>query len=134
MWINVMAVVLMPTAFYFGSRWGPAGIAWGWILAYPLVALPLYVRTFRKIGMSVRKYFVALRPALDASLAMILGLGMLKWAITPAWPLYVRFAIEVTGGAAVYLIVLSVLHGDRLRSFLSLYRNIRASDSATAFG
>jgi hypothetical protein len=26
------------------------------------------------------------------------------------------------------------LHGDRLRSFLSLYRNIRASDSATAFG
>ena len=134
MWINVMAVVLMPTAFYFGSRWGPAGIAWGWILAYPLVALPLYVRTFRKIGMSVRKYFVALRPALDASLAMILGVGVLKWAVTPAWPLYVRFAIEVTGGAAVYLIVLSVLHGDRLRSFLRLYQNIRASDSATAFG
>ena len=63
---------------------------------------------------------------------MILGVGVLKWAVTPAWPLYVRFAIEVTGGSAVYLIVLSVLHGDRLRSFLRLYQNIRASDSPTA--
>ena len=65
---------------------------------------------------------------------MILGISVLRWAVTPAWPLYVRFAIEVTGGAAVYLIVLSVLHGDRLRSFLRLYRHLRASDSATAFG
>ncbi len=26
MWINVIAAVVMPTAFYFGSRWGAAGI------------------------------------------------------------------------------------------------------------
>ena len=132
MWINVTAAVLMPIAFYLGSRWGPAGIAWGWIVAYPLVALPLYVRTFRKIGMSVQKYLGAIRPALDGSLAMILAVSMLKWTIPPAWPLYVRFAVEVTGGAAAYLIVLSVLHGDRLRSFLSLYRRNRASNSPTA--
>lgn len=131
MWINVLAVVLMPTAFYFGSRWGPVGIAWGWILAYPLIALPLYVRTFRKIGMSVRQYLVALRPAVDASVAMILGVGLLKWAVTPAWPLYMHLAIEVIGGAAVYLIVLFALHGDRWRSFLSLYRRRRASNAPT---
>jgi O-antigen/teichoic acid export membrane protein len=132
MWINVMAVVLMPTAFYFGSRWGSAGIAWGWVIAYPLVPLPLYIRTFRKIGLPARKYLVALRPALDASLAMILGVGVLKWAATPAWPLYARFAIEVTGGAAIYLIVVSVLHRDRLRSFLRLYRSRGASNTPTS--
>lgn len=130
MWINAMAVVLMPTAFYLGSRWGPAGIAWGWILAYPLVALPLYVRAFRKIDMSVRKYLIALRPASDASLAMILSVGALKWAIPPAWPLYARFAVEVTGGATAYLIALSVFHGERLRSFLSLCRRNRGNDQA----
>ena len=133
MWINIMAAVLMPTAFYFGSRWGPAGIAWGWIVAYPLVALPTYIRTFRKIGMSFRKYLTALRPALDASLAMILGIIVLRWAVAPAWPLYLRFAIEVSGGAAVYLMALSVLHGDRFRSFLRLYRHLRSTDGATAF-
>jgi hypothetical protein len=127
-----MAVVLMPTAFYLGSRWGAAGIAWGWVVAYPFVVLPLYVRAFRKIGMSVRKYLGAIRPALDGSLAMILIVGVLKWAITPAWPLYVRFSLEVAAGAAAYLVVLSVLHGDRLRSFLTFYRRNRASSRPTA--
>jgi O-antigen/teichoic acid export membrane protein len=130
MWINITAVALMPTAFYFGSRWGPAGIAWGWILAYPLVALPLYVRTFGKIGMPIRKYIGAIRPALDGSLAMILAVSVLKWAIPPAWPLYARFALEVTAGTAAYLLVLLVFHGDRMRSFLSLYRRYRASSPA----
>jgi O-antigen/teichoic acid export membrane protein len=131
MWINVVAVILMPSAFYFGSRWGPAGIAWGWIFAYPLVALPLYVRTFRRIGMSVPKYLVALRPALDGSLSMVLAVNVLKWTIPAGWPLYIRFAMEVTGGAAAYLIVLAALHGDRLRSFVSLYRHRAASNTPT---
>jgi hypothetical protein len=63
---------------------------------------------------------------------MILVVSVLKWAIPPGWPLYARFAMEVTVGAAVYLTVLSVLHGDRLRSFLSLYRRIRASSTPSA--
>ncbi len=134
MWTNVMAAILMPTAFYFGSRWGPVGIAWGWIVAYPLVAGPLYVKTFRRIGMSARQYLKALRPALDASLAMVVAVGVLKWMITPAWTLYTRFAIEVSGGAAVYLIVLLALHGDRWRSFLRLYRSRRASNGPPPLG
>ena len=133
MWTNVAATVLMPVAFYVGSLWGPSGIAWGWVVGYPFVVLPLYVRTFRKIGMPIRSYLVAIRPALDGSLAMIVAVGVLKWAI-PAWALYVRFGLEVAAGAAAYLIVLSVLHAERLRSFLSLYRHIRASDNATAIG
>jgi O-antigen/teichoic acid export membrane protein len=132
LWNNVMAVVLMPTAFYFGSRWGPTGIAWGWIAAYPLVALPLYVRTFRKIGMPVRQYLGAVRPALDGSLSMVLAVSVLKWAIPAAWPLYGRLAIEVTGGAAAYLIVLVAVHGDRLRSFTTFYRRSRAHISPTS--
>jgi teichuronic acid exporter len=131
MWNSVMAVAIMPIAFYVGSSWGPAGIAWGWIVAYPVVVVPLYARTFRKIGMPVREYFASLRPALDGSLAMIVVVSVMKWALPPGWPLYMRFALEVTGGAAAYLTVLSVLHADRLRSFLSLYRRSRAGSSQT---
>jgi|HubBroStandDraft_1064217.scaffolds.fasta_scaffold09397_3 O-antigen/teichoic acid export membrane protein len=134
MWNNLAAAVVMPTAFYVGSHWGASGIAWGWIVAYPFIALPLYLRTFRRIGMSVRTYVDALRPALNGSLAMIVAVSVLRWAIPPTWPLYVRFGMELTGGGAAYLIVLSVLHADRLRSFVSLYRRIRASNSAIATG
>jgi hypothetical protein len=63
---------------------------------------------------------------------MILVVSVLKWTIPAAWPLYVRLAMEAAGGAAAYLGVLSVLHGDRLRSFLSFYRRNRAGNGPTA--
>jgi O-antigen/teichoic acid export membrane protein len=134
MWNNLAAVVVMPTAFYIGSRWGASGIAWGWIVAYPFIALPLYVRAFRRIGMSTRTYVDALRPALSGSLAIIVAISAIRWAMPPGWPLYVRLAVELAGGGGAYLIALAVLHADRLRSFFSLYRRIRSSSSATATG
>jgi O-antigen/teichoic acid export membrane protein len=130
MWINVMAVPVMLAAFYVGSRWGPSGIAWGWVLVYPLVALPLYLMALRRIGMPVRTYLGAIRPALQGSLAMIVAVSVLKWATPAAWPLYVRFAMEVAGGAVAYLIVLSVLHADRMRAFVRLFRRLRAGGHA----
>jgi O-antigen/teichoic acid export membrane protein len=130
MWNNLAGVVIMPAAFYFGSKWGLSGIAWGWIVGYPFIALPLYLRAFRKIGMSPRAYFAAMRPALNGSLAMIVAIEVLRWTIPLTWPLYVRFGLELIGGGAAYLIVLWVLHADRLRSFLVLYRRIRASNGA----
>jgi teichuronic acid exporter len=134
MWNNLAAVVVMPIAFYVGSRWGPSGIAWGWIVGYPFIALPLYFRAFRRIGMSTRTYLGAIRPALNGSLAMIAAVSALRLSMPPGWPLQVRFGMELAGGGAAYLIVLSLLHADRLRSFVSLYRRIRASSSANAAG
>jgi O-antigen/teichoic acid export membrane protein len=132
MWNNLAGVVIMPTAFYFGSKWGLSGIAWGWIVGYPFIALPLFIRAFRRIGMSPAAYFAAIRPALNGSLAMVVAIELLRWATPLTWPLYVRFGLELSMGAAAYLIVLSVLHADRMRSFLSLYRRMRGSDGVIA--
>jgi O-antigen/teichoic acid export membrane protein len=134
MWDNLAAAVIMPIAFYVGSRWGPPGIAWGWIVGYPFIILPLYFRMFRKIGMSTATYLAAMRPALNGSLAMIALVSVLRWSMPPGWPLPARFAMELAAGGAAYLIVLSVLHADRMRSFLSFYRRIRASNSANGTG
>jgi O-antigen/teichoic acid export membrane protein len=127
MWTHIAAAVFMPLLFYVGSRWGPLGIACGWIVGYPFVVLPLYRQAFRKVGMPFRKYFAAIRPALDASLLMIFAVLALKLVIPIAWPLYLRFAIEVVAGAVAYLMVLLVLHIDRLRSFIDFYRRLRTS-------
>lgn len=129
MWINIAAAVLMPLLFYVGSRWGPSGIACGWIVGYPLIALPLYRKAFRRVGMPFGNYLVAIRPALNASLAMILAVGALKLAIPREWPMYLRFGIEVITGAIAYLIALLALHMDRLRAFLEFYRRLRPSNN-----
>jgi PST family polysaccharide transporter len=130
MWANLAAVVLLPGAFYVGSRWGTAGIAWAWIIAYPFVAVPLYARALRRIAMSVREYLGAVRPALNGSIAMVVAVGALKWALPSAWPLYLRFGLEVLAGALAYVLVMVALHGDRLRAFVSLLRRVRSQKSA----
>jgi O-antigen/teichoic acid export membrane protein len=132
MWTNVVAAILMPLLFYIGSRWGPLGIACGWIVGYPFIVLPLYRKAFQRVGMPFRNYLVAIRPALDASLVMILAVGALKWVIPAGWPLYLRFGIEVVAGASAYFIVLLVVHMDRLRSFVDFYRRLRASENKAA--
>ena len=127
MWTHIAAAVLMPLLFYVGSRWGPSGIACGWIIGYPLIALPLYRKASRRVGMPFRDYLVAIRPALDGSLLMILAVAALKFVIPVEWPPYLRLGVEVVAGAGAYLIVLLVLHIDRLRSFIDFYRRLRAS-------
>jgi PST family polysaccharide transporter len=126
MWDNLAALVLLPSAFYLGSRWGTAGIAWGWVVAYPFVVVPLFARVFQKIDMPVRNYISALRPAFDGVVAMVVVVGVLKWALPSAWPLYVRFSLEVLAGAAVYSLVMKVFHRDRLRAFMRLAQLVRS--------
>jgi teichuronic acid exporter len=134
MWTNIAGAILMPLLFYVGSRWGPFGIACGWIVGYPFIALPLYRKAFQRIGMPFREYFVAIRPALNASLVMIFAVVALKSVIPTGWPLYLRFGLEVAAGAAAYSIVLLVLHTDRLRAFMDFYRRLRVPTGKPATG
>jgi hypothetical protein len=77
-------------------------------------------------------YLGAIRPALNGTLAIIVAVSGLRWTMPAGWPLTVRLSLEVAGGGAVYVLILSVLHADRMRSFLALYRRIRAPNAASA--
>ena len=118
-------LILMPVAFYAGSRWGPAGIAWGWVAAYPAIAACLYRRAFRRIRMPWREYFGLVRPALTGCLAMSAVVEIVKHALAPSSRLPVRFGLEVLAGSAAYLITLTVLHGDRFFVFWNFVRAMR---------
>jgi O-antigen/teichoic acid export membrane protein len=126
MWDNLAGAVLLPSAFYAGSRWGTAGIAWAWIVAYPIIAIPLYARTFRRVGMSAREYLGAVRPALNGSIAMTVAVCVLKWVLPPTWPLYVCLVVEVLTGAATYVLVIVAFHRARLRAFKNVALRLRS--------
>jgi O-antigen/teichoic acid export membrane protein len=134
MWNNVIAAILMPICFYIGSRWGPVGVAYGWIVGYPVVAIPRYRRAFNKIGMSVAEYLGAIRPALGGSVALIAALIAAKLLFPLSWRPVTRLSLEIPLGAAAYLLFLFAVHADRLRSFLNLYRRLRSQDSPVAAG
>jgi PST family polysaccharide transporter len=115
--------LLLPLAFYVGSRWGTAGIAAAWVLLYPPLYLPIGRRLFTKIGLRWREYLQALWPALSATVVMSLVVIAVKATVPVAWPLALRFASEVAAGAVVYLSVIGMAHHHR---YARLARSIRA--------
>jgi PST family polysaccharide transporter len=119
------ALILMPVAFYVGSQWGPAGIAYGWVVAYPVIVVCLYRRTFRKIDMPWRDYVEAIRPALTGSLIMAAVVEVLKLTLPSSLPLSVRLGLEVLAGGAAYVLTLTVFHRDRFSVFWKFVRALR---------
>jgi O-antigen/teichoic acid export membrane protein len=119
------ALILMPTAFYVGSRWGSAGIAYGWVVAYPAIVICLYRRTFQRIKMPWHDYLGAIRPALTGSLIMAATVEVLKRTLASSFPLGVRFGVEVLAGGAAYVITLTVFHRDRFSVFWNFVRELR---------
>jgi len=129
MWLQLWALAILPCAFYVGSHWGITGIAMGWVAAYPFVALPLYWKVFRTIGMRSAEYFRAVRPALDATLVMVLAVLALKRILPSAQPLVLRLILEVATGGAAYAATVLLLHRERARAFLSMAKGLRRSQA-----
>lgn len=115
--LGVISAILFPAAFYVGSRWGIEGVAYTWLILYPLICVPLYRRVMTRIQLTMREYMTALWPALSASTAMtivVLGVeALVPSSVAALWQL----VIPVLAGAAVYVVVILGLHRARLQSF-----------------
>jgi PST family polysaccharide transporter len=125
MWTMQGALILMPIAFYVGSWWGPAGIAFGWVVAYPVIVACLYRRTFQRIKMPWRDYLEAVRPALTGCLVMVIAVEILKRTLTSRFPLSVLFSLEVLAGGSAYALTLRAFYRDRLSVFWNFVRALR---------
>jgi O-antigen/teichoic acid export membrane protein len=125
MWNDLAALIILPSAFYIGSHWGTAGIAWGWVIAYPLVAVPLYGKTFKTIGMTMGEYLRALRPAIEATLVMVVATQLFKWSLHPGHSLLFRLGVEVAVAVTVYFGSLLLLHRARMLTFYRLAKSFR---------
>jgi teichuronic acid exporter len=125
MWNDLRALIIMPIAFYIGSHWGIGGIAFGWVLAYPLVAVPLYWKTFTAIGMTTREYVRGLRPALDATVIMSAAVLLLKWKAPVAHSALLRLVVEIAIGGALYIASLFLLHRGRVKTLIQMVKSLR---------
>lgn len=119
------ALFLMPGAFYIGSKWGARGIAFGWVIAYPLIAVGLYWKVAKKIDMPAGEYLEAIRPAFTGSLIMIGLVEILKHLLLSRLPLSVRFGSEVLIGCVAYIFTLRVLHRERVSVFWRFLKTLR---------
>jgi O-antigen/teichoic acid export membrane protein len=130
---DLLALVILPIAFYIGSYRGITGIAWGWVVAYPIVVLPLYKKTFDAIDAKIGDYLRSLRPALTGTTMMIPAVEWAKYAVDPSWRLVFRLLIEVSVGALVYVGAVSLFHRQRALLVIQLVkRSLQGKTARTA--
>lgn len=126
---TVAAAVVMPCAFFVGSRWGVNGIAATWVIMYLPIISPLYFRIFRRIEMSARDYWSSVVPAVAAA-AIMSGLLMItRWLLPSGMSPVVRLSIAVSVGVVSYTGALFGLNGDRVSRLILALRSLHRQES-----
>ena len=127
MWCSILSGVTMPLMFLVAVDYGLEGIAWAWVLGYPLVNIPPFYFAFRTIDIRLRDWVDSLWPALAGCLAMAVGIVAVRQTLPlELLPLGGRFAILVALGAAVYAAVLWTAFRPRVLRFFALAQTLRA--------
>ncbi|MGI9078331.1 MAG: oligosaccharide flippase family protein, partial [Gemmatimonadaceae bacterium] len=117
---SVLAAIVLPLAFYLGTRWGTVGIAAAWLVAHPMVIMPLYWRVLKRIDLSISRYLRALWPAVSSSAVMAAAVFAVRAFVPAEAPLIARVLIPVAGGAAAYALVIFTIHRERVRAFADM--------------
>lgn len=130
---SVLALIVLPPVFYFGTRWGTAGVAMGWVTVYPVLVVASFLRyALRAIDMRWSAYLTALIPAATASAAMIFAVWVARTVMPGAWGVRPRFAVEVAAGVIGYCAAAWLAHRNRITALVALLKTRRSSWTAAA--
>jgi O-antigen/teichoic acid export membrane protein len=131
MWLNVLAAGLLPVAFYIGAQRGLVGVAWSWVIAFPLANAPAFVIAFRTVRIGLGTWFDAIWPALGACLVMSGIVLALRGGLPHATPAPVDAAFSVAAGALVYAAVLWWFFRRRVLAVVDFLRLIRSREQSS---
>ena len=120
--VGMAFVVVMPVTFLVASHWGAVGIAMGWLLVYPILTLPYYLRLFHRLELSPLAYFGAIWIPLRGGLLMTLAVILVSRHLPATWPLAVVLGLKILVGAITYTAVSVWPQRERIRG---IYQTIR---------
>lgn len=133
MWVNIIAAILLPLGFYFGSHWGSSGIALAWIAVHPIVvAIPIAARVFSSLSLPVRGYFRALWPATASCIGMAAAVLSVRAITGESLPRIATLVILVLVGAIAYVGVLNLFFRSRVVAIRQGWALIRSGQPAVA--
>jgi O-antigen/teichoic acid export membrane protein len=117
---------VMPMAFLLGIQWGATGLAWAWVLAFPLVPATAFLQARMPLGLTVRDMARALAPGLAASAAMaiVVALAAPMFGSLASWQ---RLPLLVALGGATYLTLLHSASRETLREVITLIARHKAA-------
>ena len=106
------------------------GLAWAWLLVFPLVPLFTFLRARGALKLTAGKLAAAVAPGLGAAAAMALPVGIAAFALAGLEP-WQRLPLLVALGGAVYAALLHAFSRETLRELIALAAGRREDRLAT---
>ncbi len=116
---SLLGALVMPPAFLIGLQWGATGLAYAWLLAFPVLPLVTFLQSRRDLGIAARQLAAAVAPGLLASAAMALAVLAIGRELGPMAP-WRRLGLEIAFGAVCYAGLLLAFSRDALRELAGL--------------
>jgi O-antigen/teichoic acid export membrane protein len=132
MWLNLLGLVVLPLGFLVGLQWGLAGVAWAWVIGFPLATLPSFLIARPIMELRWSEYFAALLPAGTACVAMSAVVTGARAVLPASVSPVVELAVLAGAGATAYGAVLALCFRQRLLRIVELIRASRAQGPSDA--
>jgi len=129
--VAMFGAVLMPIAFLIGIRYGAIGLAWGWVISFPLLTIFTFLQSYKHIGISASDLGRAIWPGLSASIAMAVIVYLADQSL-PEMIFYARLAILVMIGGTAYTGLLWLLAKPTLMEVIQLIIRRKPPEQVTA--
>ncbi len=118
---GAFGAVALAIAFLIGVRWGPVGLAWSWVAAYPIYLAVSTWRSLPVIGARVRDLADAIAPSAIAAIGMAVAVMLIDRSLPPLQP-PVRLAVLVGVGVATYGAWLALFARGTVRELIAVVR------------
>ncbi len=118
----LFAAIFMPIAFLLGAQFGAIGLAYAWLLAYPVVFLVNARRVCRAIELDLVTYLKELLPAAVSATVMALAVAGLGHFAELAPDQWTTLAILVLEGVVTYMVAILILDRAHVAELVSLIR------------
>lgn len=131
--LSAMGAIMMPIAFFFGIRLGAIGLAWAWLIVYPLFTLATVIVAGRPFGLRVADLGPAVLPGLLCSGIMAVVVKIVAETLVPVTlgaPL--RLALLVPLGAACFVALTLLFARGTVRDTIALVIRREAPKPAEA--
>lgn len=116
---SLVGALVMPCAFLAGIQWGATGLAWAWLLAFPVVPLFAFLRARRVLAITAAQLGAAIAPGLGAAAAMALPVYALSEQLA-GWGIWSRLVLLVAAGGLAYGAILYAVSRATLMELVAL--------------
>lgn len=124
--LSFLGLLVLPPMFYVGGKlYGVGGVAWAWIIGYPIIMFPAFRIVFKVTGIRVREYLATLWPPMLGSAIMGAVVLLLRDRVTRGMADMPALAIESGAGAVTYGLFLLVSQRHRLKTLRSMLQELR---------